>query len=358
MTIMWMNLAAVFMLALAARYFSVPLALPAAMHRPASPNRLIAAAAALTLVLVAGLRNNIGDTFAYAHSYRTMDFNMQTVLQSRDIGFNLFQMLLKQLSDDPQLLIFVTALLTNWTIVLVMCRYSKLLEISLYVYIASGAFTVSMNGMRQYLTAAIVFAATKFLMDGSWKRYMAVILFASLFHQSALVLIPIYFVVRRKAWTGATFALLGIAVLVVAGFNEFQDVLFAALKDTNYGHYKEFSEGGANILRVIVDAIPLFIAYLGRDKLRQLFPKSDIIVNLSIIGAVLMIIASQNWLFARMAIYFSLYQMILISWIILLFRRQDRPLVYLGILGFYFAFYFYETVITFGLVYRSDYLIW
>ena len=104
-----------------------------------------------------------------------------------------------------------------------------MIELSLYVYIASGMYLVSMNGVRQYLTAAIIFTATKYILDGNWKRYFLIVLFASTFHQSALVLIPIYFVVRRKAWSTITFILLFIAVLIVIGFNQFAEIFFATI---------------------------------------------------------------------------------------------------------------------------------
>jgi transmembrane protein EpsG len=355
MTILWFTLALVFTASLIARYFSVP-----AVNGPLyiNPNKYMAMIAALSIALVAGLRNNIGDTYLYMHSYVINDFRWESVVQTNDMAFNILQMLLKQLSDDPQILILTTALATNLIIAMVLFKYARLYEISLYLYITTGAFTVSMNGIRQFLAASIVFVATKFLLDGSWKKYMAVVLFASVFHQSALVMIPIYFIVRRKAWTKATGALLSVAILIVMGFNQFSELLFSAIKDTQYGHYESFAEGGASVFRALVWVAPLLIAYFGREKLRVLFPKSDIIVNLSIVGAVLMVISTQNWIFARIAIYFNLYQLILITWIIKVFREKDQKFIYLIVILLYFLFYYYESVIALGIEYRSDYLIW
>ena len=59
--------------------------------------------------------------------------------------------------------------------------------------------------------------------------------------------IPIYFIVRRKAWTRDTYILLGLGVLLAAGFSEFSQLLFSAIEDTQYGHYSEFDEGGASL---------------------------------------------------------------------------------------------------------------
>ena len=85
----------------------------------------------------------------------------------------------------------------------------------------------------------------------------------------------------------------------------------------------------ANIIRVIVYARSLlYLLTLVREKLRELLPKSDYIVNLSILGLVFMIISSQNWIFARFIIYFGLYQLILISWVIKLFTEKDQKFIY------------------------------
>lgn len=352
---LWAALVLSFITALMARYVSVS---SGAWPTGIKPNKLYVALAALCLMTVAGLRNNIGDTYFYMHSYVVDDFSWQAVLQRNDIGFNVFQMLLKQLSDDPQLLIFTTAAITNLLIVIVFYHYSRMIELSIFLYIANGAFIVSMNGVRQYLAAAIVFVATKALLDGKWKTYMGIVLIASIFHQSALIMIPIYFLVRRKAWTAATLAMLGVAILVVVGFNYFSGLMFSIIKDSQYGHYENFQEGGANYIRVVVYLVPLFVAFLGREKLRSLFPQADVFVNLAVVGGVLLFISTQNWIFARLGIYFTLYHILLMSWIVKLFRNKDRPLVYFAVIVLYLLYFFYENEITLGIRYRSDYIQW
>ena len=353
MTILWMNLAIVFLLSFFARYFAMPVTTVPALIKP---NPFLILMAALSLTLVAGLRNNIGDTYFYMHAYTVTDFNWEYIKNNKDMGFNIFQMILQKCTDDPQVMVFITALITNILIVSILYKYSRLIELSLYVYITSGMYLTSMNGIRQYLAAAIVFVATKYILDGDWKKYILIVLLASTFHQSALVLIPIYFLIRRKAWSGTTFILLFLAVLIVMGFNQFSEVFFAVIGDTQYGHYKDFNEGGANILRVAVDAAPLILAYLGRERLRELFPKGDYIVNMALLGSIFMLISTQNWIFARFSIYFGIYQLILISWVVKLFTEKDQKFIYYAILVCYFIYFIYEHVITLGIIYKSNFL--
>lgn len=358
MTILWINLVIVFILSLLARHFATYSTNNIAPHK-IKPNKMFVFMAMMSLSMTSGLRSNIGDTFFYKKIYVDNDFTWEFILSQKDIGFGLLQMFLKNyISDDPQIMIFVTALITNMLIVYVLYNYSRMIEISLYVYITGGLFLVSMNGIRQVLAAAIAFTTIKFLINGHWIKYTLVILFASLFHQSALILIPIYFLVRFRAWSRMTIVLIVFSVLAVFGFDQFSALLFTALEDTQYSNYQTFNEGGSNVIRSLVALSPLVIAYFGREKLKDIFPESDYIINMTLLGIVFMFISTKSWIFARVSIYFELYQLILISWIIKLFPEKDGRFLYYGILICYFIYYYYETVINLNIVYRSDFLMW
>lgn len=354
MTILWINLAIVFICSFIARYYTTPI--PVSITLPVvRPSKSLILIALLSVILVAGLRANIGDTYFYKHAFEVSEYNWNEIEGQKNVGFWLLQKFIKSYSSDPQLLLLTIAAITNILIFIGFYKYSRLFELSTYVYITGGMYLVSMNGMRQVFTAAILFAGTKYLMQRNWIKYLLLVLFASSFHESALILVPIYFFVRYKAWSKATIVLLLFAVLIVVGFDQFSSILFSAIEETQYGHYKDFQEGGANIIRVAVNAVPLFIAYLGRDRLREIFPESDYIVNMSLLGFAFMLISSQNWIFARFALYFIPYQILLVSWIVKLFKEREQRLVYFGILVCYFLYYYYESVISLNIIYRSDY---
>lgn len=353
MAILWINLAVVYMCSLFARFVSKPALIGSNM---VVPNKLFVCIALASLILVSGLRSNIGDTVSYTHSYVVGAYTWADVIYSRDFGFNVLQMLLKTISADPLILIFTTALITNLFIVMVLYKYSRLLDLSIYVYITSGLYIVSMNGIRQFLAAALIFAATRYIFNGNWLKFMMVALLACTIHQSAFILIPIYFICRRKAWTTGTFLLILFAIVLALGYNQLTDILFSAIQDTQYGHYKDAEQEGANVIRVAVQAVPILFAFLGRKQLREFNPQSDYIVNLSIIGLLFMIIATQNWIFARFIIYFGLYNLLLISWVVKAFAKRYQTIIYYAVVVLYFVYFYYENKIVLGLIYRSNYL--
>ena len=148
-------------------------------------------------------------------------------------------------------------------------KYKSYLELQLYLYMASGYFTVTMNGIRQCLAAALVFVCNKFIVNGDFKKYLIFVLLISLFHGSALIMIPIYFIVRQKAWSKNVVKLIFLACIGVIFYDSFSEVLFKALQNTQYGHYSEFQEGGSSIIRTIVNAVPVILAYIKRDELKE-----------------------------------------------------------------------------------------
>lgn len=356
MTILWINLIVVFVFALLSRYFA---AYSSQTITPVhiKPNKFLVFGAMITLVAISGLRSNIGDTFNYKNIYIDNDFTWDYVFSEKDYGFGILQMILKNnISEDPQIMIFTAALITNVLIVIVFYQYSRMIEISLYVYITGGLFLVSMNGIRQVLAAAIAFTAIRYLINRNWVKYTIIVLIASTFHQSALVLIPIYFLVRFRAWSKSTVLIILLAVLAVLAFDQFTSLLFKALEDTQYSDYEQFDEGGSNILRTIVASAPLIIAYFGRKKLKGIFPASDYIINMAILGLIFMLISTQSWIFARISIYFELYNLILISWIVKLFSEKEGRILYFGIVICYLIYFYYEHVINLNIQYKSNFL--
>src|SRR5690625_5653469 len=125
MGLLWMNLLIVFIFSLLARYYAKP------VYRkkfavPIRPNLYLVFGPRSSLVTIAGLRSNIGDTYSYKDAYEFNDYTWELILSEKDKGFGVLQMLLQNyVSDDPQILIFVTALLTNALIVFVLYKYSR-----------------------------------------------------------------------------------------------------------------------------------------------------------------------------------------------------------------------------------------
>ncbi|MDU5650188.1 MAG: EpsG family protein, partial [Clostridium perfringens] len=141
------------------------------------------------LVVVPAFRTNIGDTYVYKQSFESMGSKtfLDIFNDFADVGYYIFTFYLYKISSNPQIMIFTTALITQVCYFKFFYKYRSYLELEIFMYIASGYFFVTMNGIRQSLAAGILVLATKYLIERDLKKYLFLVIFASLFHQSALI---------------------------------------------------------------------------------------------------------------------------------------------------------------------------
>lgn len=311
--------------------------------------------AATILIVFSGFRTGaIGDTGMYMHSYRLYASDLSKVKFDRDSGFIILNLILIQFSNNPQTLVFITSLIVNLFNMIVFYKYSSYLELQVYLYIASGYLTVTMNGMRQCLAAAILFIFNNLIIKGKFKVYLVIVLIASTIHASALIMIPVYFIVRQEAWSKKVMIMAILASVGVVFYNVLSPILFKLLENTQYAGYAEFNEGGSSIMRTIVNIIPIVLAYIKRDELKEIWPESNIFVNMALINVIFVAFGMFNWIFNRFALYMQLYNFILIPYMIRhCFKGKERRLLYYGVLICYFIFFYREQVIGMNMSYHN-----
>lgn len=310
---------------------------------------------ALILIVVAGARSGIGDTYMYRHLYEMIIDKTYTT--GYEEGFVLFLSFLATISQDSQFMIIITSIITHGINVFVMSNYSSYFELELYMYIASGFFLTSMNGIRQAMAASIVFLGTVFLVKRKFIPYAFLVFIATSLHTSAIIMIFVYFIVNNDFWTKHFKQIVIVGVLIILFGSVIASILFKILSHTRYGSYDTFEEGGANIIRTLVAFVPVILAYLQKDNLRKIMPNCDIFVNLSILNFFVMALSIDNWIFARMSYYFQLYSFILLPYTIKSITDiKQKRFIYYSFLLAYFIFMYVEYKVTQNVTYKSNVL--
>ena len=309
----------------------------------------------VTLIVFSGFRGgDIGDTGMYMHSYSLYADNPSIATFDRDPGFTILNLILIKISSNPQTLLIATAIIVNLCNIFLFYKYDSYIELQVYLYITSGYFTITMNGMRQCIAAAILFTCTYLIIKGKFKLYLLIVLLISTIHASSLIMIPIYFIVREEAWSKRVIVMIIIACVGVVFYNILSPILFKAIENTQYGDYANFDGGGSSLMRTIVNMVSVILAYVKRDKLKEMWPKSNIFVNMALINVIFVAFGMFNWIFNRFTLYMQLYNFILIPFIIRnCFKGKERRLLYLGVLLCYFVFFYREQVIGMNMSYPS-----
>ena len=320
-------------------------------------NAVFAGMACAVLIFVSGFRENIGDTGTYRQIFNKLPANLFSFLKhptiKEDTGFDAIAAVIKQyISKDSQIILLCMAIITIGLIFITYYKNTDMIEMAVFLFITSGCYLVTMNGVRQYLASAILFFCFPMIHKKQWKFYIPIVLLCSTIHQSALIFLILYFIVDQPAWGNTTKWILFVGIFLFISYPVTGPILANILGETQYGSYKEAltsSGAGANIIRVLVMAVPVVLSYMGKEFLKGKEKYYNIIVNFSVINLIAILLATKFWIYARFNMYFSLYMVVLLVWCIkYLFDERNEKIVYLMCMACYTVYYFYEMYISLG----------
>lgn len=305
---------------------------------------------ALIMILYSGLRNNIGDTIYYVHTYHLLEENGATmpVWGQKAYLFEMLQYLLVKSGAESSALIMIGTIVTIVPFMMVFYNYSADYSLAIYLFFTMGIYTSTMNGIRQYIATGILLMGTKYLFTPKktdfWKLFVLAII-ASLFHDSALIIIPIYFLCRRKAWSAPTFISLSVGVVGLMLVSMFLPSFLSLLEDTNYSGYADgwFTDGnetGTSLMRVIFNCMPTILAAIFSKQVRRFGPIADILINISLVHSAIYILALYNWIFARFTFYTYAYVVLLMAMVFVAVLRSGKYRFFAIILFVAYAIFF------------------
>ena len=284
-----------------------------------------------------------GDIGAYLDGFDKLSPSLNQVFQNwwtdKGPGFTLIEVIIKQIfGNNRDAFRIVFALMQSVPLVLVYRKYSVDYVLSVFLFITMGYYSGwMMNGLRQFLAACIIFAATPLLIKKKIVPTILIILLAMTIHTSAMMMIPIALVVWFEPWKKGI--LISFIVFVVALF------IFVNTTDMLNEEILKYDDG-ANPLRIIISAIPVVIAFAGRKKIESANnPLINICVNMSVFTMLTFFVATfTNGVgTGRLPIYTGLFNLILIPYLAKnVFDEKISKNIKLFFVIFYIAYFFYS----------------
>lgn len=110
-------------------------------------------------------------------------------------GYRLINKLLSMFFTSPQAITVFnsTVIMVLWYFLIK--RESPCFLLSVWLFVTLGVYQTEMNVTRNAIAILMVYNAFPYLRRREFPKYLAVCLFASLFHIAALILLPVYFLV-------------------------------------------------------------------------------------------------------------------------------------------------------------------
>lgn len=279
----------------------------------------------------------------------------------KDKGFYALGFIIKMIvGNNIKAYFFVLALIQILCVAVVFRKYSSNYIMALFLFIATTDYLSWMhNGIRQFTAVVLIFAATELMLKKKYMLLIAVILLASTIHGSALLMIPIVFVVQGKAWNKKTLLAIVVFAFAIVFVDRFTGVLDTMLTETQYTNvvsdWKMWGDDGTNPLRVFVYAIPTLLSLVGLKYIKAANdPIIDLACNMGVLSTLLYCLSAvtSGVFIGRLPIYCSMYALgILLPWELdNVFTKESARIIKLFMTTGFLLFYYFQIHFAWGLV--------
>ncbi|MEX9823098.1 EpsG family protein [Raoultella planticola] len=224
----------------------------------------------LILVTLASIRYyGVGTDAEMYTRYFRFPFNSYTFQFDPDVesGYQYIVYLIRTLySDDYALYFLFMAMICVFPVLYTLKKHSYDYPLSVYIYITFGLYFALYNQVRQGIAMGICFFATKYLLRKEIIKYGLLVLIASQFHITALVMLGMYFICHFKLRIEYKVLIISLAGAILAPLL----IAHMALKNSRYEHYTEEATGGSHGLLTVglYVLMAVFFYFFGR-KLRE-----------------------------------------------------------------------------------------
>ena len=339
-------------------------------------------------VFFIAMRSGFIDTGSYIKEFESIPadtsmFSVQLSRNDRSYLFHALQILFKAyVSDNAQNWIAAVAILQAVLVMRTLRKYSCDMGMSVFLFMASGLVASWMcNGIRQFITVAVIFACTQWLLDKKWWFYLPVVLlmmgllpitsklglpqppwYLCGIHQATLIMLFACFFIQGKAFNIRVYILAAaFVVLVLTG--GLDSLLETSVEDTAYAREIEYvqADTGTNLLRVAMESFPCLLAFIAKRRIEEEGAPQiiQLCINASIVTTVLYVASAftSGIFVGRLPIYTEMYSLILLPWLIRHPLKQYKQELTIGLVVGYLAFFFYQVSITWKTtLYQSEVL--
>ena len=113
-----------------------------------------------------------------------------------EYGYQIFEKLVAKIFRNPYSIIFISALIITVTNIYFIKEYTVHVALAVYVYLTQMILLLQFSAIRQALAICCFYIAFKQLDKGKLLRYFILILLASSFHSSAIILLFVPIILR------------------------------------------------------------------------------------------------------------------------------------------------------------------
>lgn len=311
---------------------------------------LFTSIAIFALIIIGGARYEVGaDWFSYREIFNTID-DTSIFLNGKEYLYLILNLIFSKVGIGFNIFVFIVFLAAFYTKYLYISSFTFNIPLALLIYFLTLFIVLDINGLRQGIAIGILFLAIAPNYKRQFIKFFILVFCASLFHYTAIVYLPFYFISTFKIYPKRVF-LIVLFIFFLTFFVEnilinsvFGRLISAYENLQHYNYYVDNSEtpvvdkfGLAVLSRLII----LFIIVRNSQNIKINESLKNLLVNSYIISVLLFLLLSFNQDFAnRLSYYFRFVEIILVPLIVHFENSLFKKYLYLFIfiLIYFFSF--------------------
>jgi len=201
---------------------------------------------------------------------------------------------------------------------------------AIFIFISFGIYELGMSAIRQWMAGALFLLSFKYIKEHNFFKYLFMILLASLFHSSALILILVYPFINIKLSKKIKLIItMVVTVLLTIAVKYNLDLTIISKLDPSYIYkYEKITEGMFSNYTVFIIATCCFLAImLFKDKYKKNAKNWNLEINYLIMLMAVSFLATKSVLCGRFLQYFLPALMLVIPGIINVFNKKFKKIV-------------------------------
>ena len=292
-----------------------------------------------SMFLIAALRHNVGTDY---NEYVILFNSIATSQDSASFGFHIepiFVLLSKTIaifSDNPVWIFISTSFFITYFVFKASIKSTNLYEFAIFLFIAFGFYTSSLNVIRQWMAASVLLYGYTFLADKQHKAFFKCVLLACCCHYSALVILPVYLFIHKTRNDITRICIMFIGVILFYNTNQIITLLQTVSMNiaffNKYYKYLILNEeigGSVFVLPMFCLITYALYAFVKRSN-KQMTNAVEIYMNILAVGFVFSLIGQKLMTFSRLQFFFVIVLIIIIPQLAWLLKKQERTLFYLA----------------------------
>ena len=266
-----------------------------------------------------------------------LSFDKATFFPDFEKGYMFLTQIMANVSQTDICFALTMAFIMSVLPLIVINKYAKPVWMGIFLFFALSLYTNSFSMLRQNIAMYICWLSIPYIINRSFWKFLLVVFAAFLFHKTAVVFLPIYFLYNYKfTFWYYIFAFAGVVVLYIL----LLPLMELITEMLSMNDYLDADVSGGYIFLLFIAFCYFFCAYVLRN---DQDPYSHIFLHMLFMAFLLQLLATKFNILTRIIDYYKISLIVLLPAAIWkpVFRKNRIFIVFMFIL--LFIYYFYRT---------------